>query len=284
MALAVIMLASSSCSNDDDKDTTSSTETTLRTPQYKNDAVRMNLPPNRLIVDGQEANVNLIELAESGTYLIAYQQNATRTADNTKYRTGSYTKNGNAYNLTGFATVTINGKSGSTYTIVVKTTDGTTTELSATAASGGVASGTMTDNLCRTWTIEKTRLSVTVEGITAAKEFPGRCDLNKLIDYAKERGLKIDDKVEENSIVSGITFSQAGTFIISYQNGINDVGKWKWSNPSTGALSYGWESSDMGNSLENGQATVSFKDEKCKLTLGATINNYPIQLEYTLVF
>lgn len=282
MVITAITLATSSCSKDDDNNTTTPTENTLAAPQYKDDAVRLTLPENNLSVGGKQASVSLIEMAESGTYLIVYQPKATRADDGTTYMTGRYTKSDNAYNLTGFATVTVNGKSGTTYNITVKTTDGNSTELSATAASEGVVSGTMTDNICRTWKIENTRLSVKVEGISIGKDFPGTCDLNKLIDYAKERGIEINDKVENNSIVNGITFSRAGTFIISYQNGKNDVGRWRWVNQSAGTLSYGWDAPDMGNSLENGQATVSIADGKCKLTMGATINGYEVQADYTL--
>ena len=284
MAFAAIMLAFVSCSKDDDDNNNNETpkESTLDAPQYKEDAVRLSLPSNELTVSGENANVSLIELAESGTYLIAYQRRVTRADDGTEYLTGKFTKNGDSYNLSGFATVTITGKSGTTYNIVVKTTDGTTTELNATAASGGVSSGAMTDNLCRTWKIESTLLTVNVDGLNAGKEFPGTCDLNKMIEYAKEKGVKIKDIVDGKSIVTGITFSRAGTFMISYQNGKPDVGKWNWSSQSAGTLSYGWNSSDMGNSLENGAATVSFEGKKCKLTLGATVDNHQIQVIYTL--
>lgn len=284
MAFAAIVSCFTSCSKDDDNDTSAPKETTLSTPQYKDDAVHLTLPANRLTVGGRESSVSVIELAESGTYLVAYQRNSTRAEEGTDYLTGNFTKDGESYNLKGFATVTIKGKSGTTYNIVVKTTDGTTAELSATASSGKVASGVMTDNLCRTWKIEKTLLTVTADGLTAGKEFIGTCDLNKMIDYAKDKGVEINDKVDYNSIVTAITFSRAGTFVISYQNGKNDVGKWNWSNQSSGALRYSWDSADMGNSLENGQATVGFEDGKCKLTLGATVDNHQIQAAYTLGF
>lgn len=287
MALAAMTLTLASCSKDDDNGNSNDTPPaqTITAPPYKDDAVKLSLPDNNISVGGLKANVTALELGEGGTYIVTYTPVATtRAADGTGYKTGKYTKSNNSYNLAGFATVTINGKSGSTYTIVVKTTDGVSTELNATAATGGVATGAMTDNLCRTWTIENTRLTMEVEGITAGRDFPGTCNLNAIIAYAKDRGMEINDEVEENSVVTGITFSRAGTFLISYMNGKNDVGKWNWASQASGTISYGWNDPDMGNSLENGEATVAFDGSKCKLTLGATIDGHKLQAIYTLSF
>lgn len=287
MALAAMTLTLASCSKDDDNGNSNDTPPaqTIPAPQYKDDAVKLSLPDNSISVGGLRANVTTLELGEGGTYIVTYTPVATtRAADGTSYKTGKYTKSNDSYNLSGFATVTINGKSGSTYSIVVKTTDGVSTELNATVAAGGVATGAMTDNLCRTWTIENTRLTMEVEGITAGRDFPGTCDLNALIAYAKDRGMKINDDVEENSVVTGITFSRAGTFLISYRNGKNDVGRWNWASQASGTLSYSWDSPDMGNALENGAATVAFDGSKCKLTLGATIDGHKLQAIYTLSF
>ena len=288
MVLTAMTLTLASCSKDDDNDNGKPNDThaqTIPAPPYKDDAVKLSLPDNNISVGGLRANVTALELGEGGTYIVTYTLVATtRAADGTSYKTGKYTKSNDSYNLSGFATVTINGKSGSTYTIVVKTTDGVSTELNATAATGGVATGAMTDNLCRTWTIENTRLTMEVEGITAGRDFPGTCNLNALIAYAKDRGMKINDEVEENSVVTGITFSRAGTFLINYMNGKNDVGKWNWASQASGTISYGWNDPDMGNSLENGEATVAFDGSKCKLTLGATIDGHKLQAIYTLSF
>lgn len=287
MALAAMTLTLASCSKDDDNGNSNDTPPaqTIPVPPYKDDAVKLSLPDNNISVGGLRANVTALELGEGGTYIVTYTPVATtRAADGTGYKTGKYTKSNNSYNLAGFATVTINGKSGSTYTIVVKTTDGVSTELNATAATGGVATGAMTDNLCRTWTIENTRLTLEVEGITAGRDFPGTCNLNAIIAYAKDRGMEINDEVEENSVVTGITFSRAGTFLISYMNGKNDVGKWNWASQASGTISYGWNDPGMGNSLENGEATVAFDGSKCKLTLGATIDGHKLQAIYTLSF
>ena len=288
MVLTAMTLTLASCSKDDDNDNGKPNDThaqTIPAPPYKDDAVKLSLPDNNISVGGLRANVTALELGEGGTYIVTYTPvTTTRAADGTSYKTGKYTKSNDSYNLSGFATVTINGKSGSTYTIVVKTTDGVSTELNATAATGGVATGAMTDNLCRTWTIENTRLTMEVEGITAGRDFPGTCNLNALIAYAKDRGMKINDEVEENSVVTGITFSRAGTFLINYMNGKNDVGKWNWASQASGTISYGWNDPDMGNSLENGEATVAFDGSKCKLTLGATIDGHKLQAIYTLSF
>ena len=288
MVLTAMTLTLVSCSKDDDNDNGNSNDNpnqTITAPPYKDDAVKLSLPDNSINVGGQTANVSALELAEGGTYIVTHSQVATTRADDgTSYKTGKYTKSSNSYNLAGFATVTINGKSGSTYNIVVKTPDGVATELNAKAATGSVATGIMTDNLCRTWTIENTRLTMEVEGITAGKDFPGTCNLNEMIAYAKERGMKINDDVEENSVVTGITFTRAGTFLISYMNGNNDVGKWNWTSQNNGTLSYGWNDSDMGNAFENGTATVAFDGSKCKLTLGADIDGHKVQAIYTLTF
>lgn len=293
MALTAITLTLASCSKDDNDNNNSNPTpeqpTTIAAPQFKDDAVKLTLPANTFTIDGKKISVQALELTESGIFIVTYTKVANSrvavTRDNdidTDHKIGRFTKSGNSYNLAGYATVTINGKSGTTYNIAVKTTDGASTELSATATAPRT-SDTMTDNLCRTWNIENTRVTIEVDGVTAGRDFPGTCDLNAIIAYAKERGLTITDRVEDNSIVTGITFTRAGTFLISYRNDDNDLGKWNWASQASGTINYGWDDDDMGNSLENGAAAVNFDGSKCRLTLNAALGTYKVQIIYTLI-
>ena len=84
-------------------------------------------------------------------------------------------------------------------------------------------------------------------------------------------------------VLTGITFTKAGTFLISYRNDDNDLGKWNWASQASGTISYGWDDDDMGNSLENGAAAVNFDGSKCRFTLNAALGTYKVQIIYTLI-
>ena len=292
--LAIAPLALASCESDDgDGCASSSSDITLQTPPYKEQAAKFSIPSGvGCILNGKTVTLTEVEFTESGNYLITYVDEmyapATRAAAESleEYLTGKFSIDSNGtYVLNGFAHIAVT-VSGTKYSITISPVDGSGSVDVDVVKLDDVATSELTGYLCRTWTIENTRLRGTVgSGVNVARDFPGTCDINALIDYANDKGANIKDKVEANTVVDGITFTSAGTYLINYANGKKDVGTWKWTSQSTGMgmISYSWNSDDMGTSLDSGRGTVEFTGgNKCKLTLPAAVEGSSIEVVYTM--
>jgi hypothetical protein len=282
--MAIAPLSLISCGGDDDDSSNDKPAVNLPVPASKADAAKYNLTPIQVVLKGTPILLERVELTESGNYLVAFRQAAAATrADNAlEYQMGTFSKNGESFFLSDFATLTFHGKSGTSYNVLVDI-DGQTSETEATKASAA-ATGEMTDLLCRTWSISNTRLRGTIGSTKIAKDFPGPdCNMNDLIEYIKEKGIEVKDKIEDNHTVKSITFTAAGTYLIAFNRKAYDVGTWRWSDQANGNLRYEWEDKkNMGYSIETGVASVTFDGSQCKLTLKCNANGAEVELVYTL--
>jgi len=289
--LAIAPLALISC-GDDEEDAgsgTSSQTVNLPIPPQKDDAVKFTINEAKAKVNGKMVTITGIELLESGKYLMTYRETAaTRDGSfNLGYYMSSYLRSGDSeYKLNEFGNIIIKGKSGNEYLLLIRPASEDEFEVPATKWNG-VATGKETDYLCREWRVTNTRLMGTVlnngKQVKLGKDFPGECDLNEIIDYAIENGANITDHIDDNSIVKGIYFSQAGTYCISFNRSTYDIGTWRWSDMTKGTLTYTWDAPEvMGNPLESGYAQVAFANNQCKLTMKTTISEFDLEVIYTL--
>ena len=295
--LAVPALTFIACGDDDDDNNNgNNTPITLVNPPYQDDAVKLDLKiPTEVPLNGHNVRLKRLELTESGQYLLTYTEQEIVTSrtrgddliESLQYLMGIFTKNADgSFTLTGFGDIHIemfgngillhiypNGQSG---------LDGIEVECTMLDP---VPASELTSYLCRTWTIEKTQLRGVINGVSVGKEWSGKCNMNEVVEYAKGKGATITDNPKPNTIINGVTFTYAGSYLIGYANGTYDVGTWRWTNQLTGygSLNYAWDSPLMGSSMESGKATVSFVEgTKCKLTLEANIPNSTVELIYTM--
>ncbi|GEM_PF-6425696 len=185
------------------------------------------------------------------------------------YRIYDYTVSGNVYTLKGFGTITIEG-SGKSVTLIVKPLNGEELRAEGNVQST-INADDATTNLCRNWSVSKTRISVKL-GVSVAQDFTG-CNITEIVDYLTNRGVDLS-KVDNDLRITNITFTKAGTILITYANKDVDLGKWQWTNKANGEIAYSWNSPDMGNPLTQAKigGIVEFKSSNtCDLSLGADV-------------
>lgn len=289
--MAIAPLALISCGDDDDESAESTPKVNLSTPAYKDNAAKFTIDNVPTKLNGKDILLTGLEFTESGYYLITYREAAAATrTDNfdLSYYMSKYIMSSESdYTLSDFGHVKIAGKSGNNYLLLVKSAGEEEFEVPATPWNGNVKPGTETDYLCRTWTITNTRLMGTVmnngKTIKLGRDFPGECDLNQIIDYAKEQGANITDYIDDNSIVKGVTFTEKGTYLLNFNRSTYDVGEWRWTDMTKGLLSYTWNNpTEMGNPLESGIAQVAFANNECKLTLKSTVSEFDLEMICTM--
>lgn len=272
--LAFTTLSFTACNNDKDDEPVNE-DVILATPNYADDAIRLKFDDPVKYDD--EFNLTELELTESGYYLLKLEKanpfavKATRLSVRTyKFLNDLFSKAENVYNLKNFGTVKITSN-GSKYTVEL-TFNGNT--ITVTASKNGITisdSSRTTLNLCRTWTIQSTR--VQIEGESGFYQEAG-CDLNSILAYVQQHA-QISDEVQSNQVISRISFSNNGTFTLVYANGLTDRAQWQWVSPANGTLTYTWEHNDMGYSFINGQASVQIhqKGTPSRLLLSGTVKN-----------
>lgn len=190
----------------------------------------------------------------SGLGLLNRHQGDTRATQMDNYLYGTYTDKGDGtYELEGFGTITLttdaNGKVTGIEVVSDKYGDATLT----VQAVESVASGEMTDALCRTWHVESVRY-VSLEFATGEK-YEETVDPNVVSDFANE-----------------IFFSPAGTYIMKYIDNTFEVERWKWLDQSKGTmvLSFAdghWEDDDIYTISFSGKTATlyeKYEDDECR--------------------
>lgn len=285
--LLMTPLALVSCGDDEKDDNgTEKAPVTLKTPQHKDDAVKYLI--NQSAVFGNKV-LKCIELTESGKYLVTYQDAvaATRAGEDIllHYLMGDYSVSGGSFNLSGFGVVSID-KTSAKLEMTITTSDGEKVTVPVTLSQSQVES-LINTYLCRTWTIQSTRLRYPSGTATLAKEFQG-CNMYEILNFARQY-YDFSDEVSVNKIVRGVTITSAYTFLINYADDSYDVGSWSWNGtPSadllSGGINYHWDADYMGNPMLNkAAASVEFiGGDQCKLTLKGTISGKSVEVVWTM--
>ena len=197
------------------------------------------------------------------------------------YITGSGSKSGNVY--------TITGPDSKTYKFEITQTV-PQVQIKYMAPDGGsldfmgklqavVMTSQFFTNLCRSWKVLKTRVSIVAEGVNAAAEWPNAtssaaCDLNEIEKFASQY-YTITDKLPQGMSVTSVDISNRGTYNISFANGTEFVGE--WSSALSNGFNYSWKTGDMGFQLEDGKATFEFVVDGgvpyCIMVLSAVIKD-----------
>lgn len=290
MALAATALfTTTACGDDDDDNNKSGGDSnngavTLTAPPFKSEARVVNLEDN-------SEGIRQLRMMESGTYMIAIENDAARATrsvnlEDCYFEFGKYTYSNGIYTFSNGMTISFAEQSGNNYEVTITWKNGTTIKTVGTIDnSGAVTPGVMTDNLCsRAWTVENVRAIGTVEGIKVAKDFPGPIDLAKVKEWYESNFGSLKDDFDANTIIEGIYFDGHGLFTINYQNRHDDIGVWRWTDMSAGALTYSWNDAATAISLFTGGASVAFQKspDTCKLTLKGNISNYDVEFQFTL--
>lgn len=286
--IAILSFTFFSCGDNND-DPENKTTVNLPVPQFKSDAAKLLIPNNAIDIDGRGVvNVKNLELTASGKYIMSFEPEKvapakTRSGEMLDYIIGLFTKNTDgSYDLKGFGKLTIQ-KNGASVSITLTPTNGKPITLEVKVADKAQSSD-ITSYICRSWKIENTRLHGTINGTKVARDFPGKCNMYTLLEYAREKGARISDQVSEKHIIEDVIFSWSKTYVISYGDGRVDVGSWQWTSTDAnkGSFRYSWNSPYMGNSFETGVGTVEFDNDKCKLALPAKVDGCDIEIVFTM--
>lgn len=197
------------------------------------------------------------------------------------YITGTATQIGNVFTLVGPDGKTYKFEvtgSGSQAQIKFINPDGNTLDLTGTLQAVKVTNQFFT-NLCRSWSIIKTRVSIVADAVNAAAEWPNEkvsspCDLNAIEAFASDY-YKITDHLPQGMVITSVDISNRGTFNISFANKMEYVGD--WGSTFSNGFSYSWKTDDMGFQLEDGKASFEFVTDSnvtyCIMTLSAIIKD-----------
>lgn len=241
-----------------------SSENTLENPRFVQYA-------GQLVPQG--GTLQYAELTESGLY-VAGMPGSTKggpVGQLLKYFTGSYTVSGDEYNLSGFGTLKFSNASAGnvdlTYTI-----GGTTETVKAT-----LTKATTAGDIFRSWTVDKTRVSVTT-GVMASAEFPG-CNFREIADFFRTNGYTIEDEIPTGHSLSSVSVTAAGSLLFVYSDGGIDLGMCVVSGST---LKYSWNEQKMGYSFETGNATFEFEGNKCILSLQAKLDGATAMIRMVL--
>ena len=197
------------------------------------------------------------------------------------YISGNGSKNGNVY--------TITGPDGKTYKFEIIQSvpqvqikymdpDGGSLDFMGKLQAVVMTSQFFT-NLCRSWKVLKTRVSIVAEGVNAAAEWPSAtssaaCDLNEIEKFASQY-YTITDKLPQGMSVTSVDISNRGTYNISFANKTEYVGE--WSSALSNGFNYSWKTGDMGFQLEDGKASFEFVTDSnvtyCIMVLSAVIKD-----------
>ena len=216
----------------------------------------------RLVVSDEGSSVKYIELTESGTYLLC-EVNADKDYE---YSFGNYTVDSDGQFILGKDAVLTYEQTGSPVTFTLKKNDGKTISGKATPNRNTSTSGDV-KKLCKTWVINKTRVSIT-DGAKANADFTG-CNLGEIAEFARNQGIEIKKDFNGISITS-ITVMPTGSVIILYSTGRMDVADCDFSKVDKGTLKFSWhDESALGYELANGNADIAFQGDYCLLTVAS---------------
>lgn len=308
--LAIAPLAFTACGSD----TTPQQETKMKAPQFKDDAMKIEVTkaeaPVLKSVTDEEFAMTTLELTESGNYVIEITPTDEETTDGkSDFLFGTYDKldatdKDATYKLENFGELTVISKKDGKVSAVLTVNENAITSSGAKKMrkapsvfdfTGSIVVGQNASasvrfgNLCRTWSIQKTELTVKVDGkLVPAYHRPG-FNLHEIIETLNRYDIEVKETSEylknPNKYVTGLMLTAAGSYIITYADGSCDYGTYNL-NLSTNDFTYSWKDSSMGTSFENGKATLTWKDGAYVLSINTdfTYKNKSYTSEASLWF
>ena len=171
-----------------------------------------------------------IDLTSGGKFLLGFRDNDAVNPDKAPlvYVSGEYTVKKPAetkapgadlvYFFPMYGNLTIQKGDGGTWNIRYTGPDGQSYG-GAAALSDEVVSGSLADQMCRSWKPAKLIISASGGDITTAvvgKVFSA--DLNEIFAYLQEKGLKINTGDYDKYLLESIDYTESGLFIINFKD------------------------------------------------------------------
>lgn len=264
----------SACSNDDDDNPGGSTQE-LATPAYEADAALFD-------ITSSNSDFSSIELTAAGNYMVVLDQTDYWGAPKKMKKTsafrksmvlsrgysngiieGKFTKTGpNTYKLAGFGTITVTSNGSTAVDLDITLEDGTDVNVTA-ARKNQKPSSLMTNNLCRTWSLERFRYTIKINGRVRFDKEVSVNNLRELFEamngFDEDEDMDWDDiDAELEEFPKQVIFTKAGTYLVEYRNSSLAISTWSWVDENAGILRYSWDYDDMENDDDAGDVLIAF--------------------------
>ena len=231
-----------------------------------------------------------IELTEGGRFIAIKKgytsgaKAATRANDSDNGIVfGRFTFDGTTYTLNGFGTMRVTAGANGSFQLSL-TINGTSQTVNATKEET-IPSSSLTDFICRTWTITQFRLIYKQNGETV---FDGSASSGQgIVDqFYKKLGRDWEfvgdwDPIEDLCYEQPrfITFSHSGSYLVTYSNGETWANSWRWLDESKGTAQY----DDSGDGDYEGTSIVFVRDNNhLLLTDSYNSGGEEVSIIYTL--
>ena len=184
---------------------------------------------------------------------------------------GTYTKNGDTYELEGFGTIVVNGGGSSAVSLDITTTNGTKVTVGAQQQQQ-YSSSTKTNMLCRTWKMGKVALHVAIPGYPAFDQ-----TYNSWADFVRgylkmegyEEGSPYYESIYKEMMEESpnqVIFTKSGTYVVFYSNKTLGVSTWKWVDENAGKARYSWDYQSINDPNESGAINIDFVGNQLVIT------------------
>lgn len=203
LCVAALLLPLASCN----KNNVEKVKEPVTPPAYSQYAQKYNVQNNSEGIVG-------LELTEAGRYLITRKLEVKASpSEEFEYLCGTYTVNGNTYNLNGYGTAVINGN-----TITITPNGQSPITVTVTAVSP-MDSTDYTMFICSTWKVDKVDMNISGGEIKqgAAGVTVNGCNLYQIVNQLNENyGINADAEVVKGMEVKCISITRAQTLIIEF--------------------------------------------------------------------
>lgn len=281
----ILLLSLVSCSKDkDDEPMFEIGEIpTLPTPEYASNAACYN-------VTSGGNGISSIEITESGDYIVTKTSRSNALHSNSVHSVYALPSVGmtraesadivygkaikvtdTEYILEGFGTITIEGDSSNSISIIVSTEEGETLDLT-TQKVAPTNESPLTSAMCRSWNITEIGLRYYLNNKLI---YDGKKAPSQLVDLMNECMWAVANYVGEpdgfgespfpkDFYPNGLILTRAGTYMVEYSNGAIALAKWKWLDEKKQIFHYSWDydNPDAYQDGVSGDATVGFSGKQ----------------------
>ena len=203
LCLAALLLPVASCNKNNEQ----KVKTPVTPPAYSQYAKKYAVPDNAERIVG-------LEFTEAGRYLITRKLEVKATPDEEyEYLSGSYTVNGNTYDLQGYGTVVIDGNQ------ITITPNGKSPVVVTVTPVNPMESTDFIVSICSTWKVDKVDMNISGGDIKqgAAGVTVNGCNISQIVNQLNNNyGINADAEVVKGMEVKCISITKAQTLIIEF--------------------------------------------------------------------